>query len=1008
MAMLPLLSLLLICYGIGNTRCSTVPGNTKDMLSLLDFKRAITSDPSQALSSWNTSIHHCQWEGVNCSLKHTGRVTALDLTGQNLQGQIAPSLGNLTFLRSLDLSSNRFFGQLPTLNHLRRLQFLILGKNMLQGFDPDALRNCSNLQYLDLSLNSLTGSIPHKIGLLSGLLTLSLVENNFTGTIPSSLRNITLLEQINLELNHLEGSIPQELGHLSNLVVLELGENSLTGKIPRIILNHSTLEMLDLHSNFLHMELPSNIGNTLPNLSWLFLYNNMFQGQIPDSLGNLLQLEYIDFTSNNFSGQVPSSLGRLINLKYLKLEQNMLEADDNQSWEFLDALSNCRSLRVLSLYDNQLQGAIPNSIGNLTQDLVALGLDKNNLSGTVPESIGNLTGLSILLLSENNLSGQVGSWIGNLRNMGALSLSYNNFSGPIPFSIGGLIQMWKLFLNGNKFEGPIPPSLGNLPFLSLLNLSQNNLNGHIPLELFSPLSTITTCIVSYNNLEGPIPPEVSNLKQLVDLQISSNKLNGEIPSTLSECQELQILLMDKNFLTGNIPRSLSSLKSLSVLNLSYNILSGFIPIELSNLSFLTQLDLSNNSLQGEIPREGVFGNVTAVSLGGNWGLCGGILGLNMPLCHVISQRSETEYYLIRVLIPILGFTSLLMLAYLVTMKRTSGGTYKFVLSFGRQFPRVTYKDLNQATESFSAANLLGQGSYGSVYRGKLTQAKIEVAIKVFHLDIKCADKSFVTECEVLRNIRHRNLLPILTACSTIDNNGEAFKALVYELMPNGNLDSWLHNKTSGSCSKCLSLAQRASIAIGIADALAYLHHDCERQIVHCDLKPTNILLDDGLNAYLGDFGIASLVGHSSSNTAGGLKGTIGYIAPEYAQTGQASIRGDVYSFGIVLLEMLIGKRPTDPLFENEHSMVNFVERNYPDQVLLIIDARLDGECKRHNQANTGIENAGYKCLLLLVQVALSCTRLIPGERMSIREVTTKLHSIRTSYITTNGEQAMLC
>jgi serine/threonine protein kinase len=207
-----------------------------------------------------------------------------------------------------------------------------------------------------------------------------------------------------------------------------------------------------------------------------------------------------------------------------------------------------------------------------------------------------------------------------------------------------------------------------------------------------------------------------------------------------------------------------------------------------------------------------------------------------------------------------------------------------LLPFGWKFPRVSYNDLNRATGNFLEANLIGRGSYGSVYRGLLTQAKIQVAIKVFDLNMKCADKSFETECEVLRSIRHRNLVPILTACSTVDNNGDAFRALIYKFMPKGNLDTWLHSMISGSNSKCLSLAQRASIAVGIADALAYLHHDCKYhdsdiQIVHCDLKPTNILLDNDMNAYLGDFGIARLVGNSSSNTSIGLKGTIGYIAP---------------------------------------------------------------------------------------------------------------------------------
>ncbi|XP_044414501.1 putative receptor-like protein kinase At3g47110 [Triticum aestivum] len=198
MAVLLLLSSLLISYGVDSIKCSTVPGNSTDMLSLLDFKPAITNDPRQALSSWNASIPHCQWEGVNCSLTHKGRVTVLNLTRQNLEGQIAPSLENLTFLRSLDLRSNGFFGQLPTLNRLHKLQDLILGNNMLRGFNPDAITNCSSLHYLDLSANSLKGSLPTNIGILSSLLYLNLEENNFSGIIPSSLHNITNIREIDL------------------------------------------------------------------------------------------------------------------------------------------------------------------------------------------------------------------------------------------------------------------------------------------------------------------------------------------------------------------------------------------------------------------------------------------------------------------------------------------------------------------------------------------------------------------------------------------------------------------------------------------------------------------------------------------------------------------------------------------------------------------------------------------------------------------------------------------
>jgi len=222
-----------------------------------------------------------------------------------------------------------------------------------------------------------------------------------------------------------------------------------------------------------------------------------------------------------------------------------------------------------------------------------------------------------------------------------------------------------------------------------------------------------------------------------------------------------------------------------------------------------------------------------------------------------------------------------------TGKKAPRRPYLLLFSFGKKFPRVSYKDLAQTTENFSELNLVGRGSYGSVYKGKSTQAKIEVAIKVFDLETRFTDQSFISECEYLRTIRHQNLLPILNACSTVENNGNDFIALIYEFMPNGKLDTWLHRKRGGVAPKLLGLAQRLSIGVGVADAMVYLYHDCGRPIVHCDLKPTNILLDDDMNAYLGDFGIASLVvdsrsiavGHLGCSSSLAVRGTIGYIAP---------------------------------------------------------------------------------------------------------------------------------
>lgn len=859
---------LLSLDGSSMINCATIPDNSTDVLSLQDFKHEISGDPTRVLDSWNSTISHCMWQGVRCSLAHPGRVVALELPSLNLVGQISPSIGNLTFLKTLNLSANILSGQLPPFNHLQRLQILDLSSNSLHDNIPDTLANCSYLRGLHLRKNNLFGEIPPKLGFLSNLSVLKISYNNLTGSIPPSLGNITRIDTISIATNMLTGSIPDELAKLANISMLFLGDNRLSGKFPRALYNLSSLENLGLEINDLGGRLPNNIGDLLPNLQRLLLNQNKFQGQIPASLGNASGIYSLDLNNNNFTG-IPSSFGKLQNLMSLNVESNNIKANDSQSWEFFDALTNCSSLQLLSLSRNQLHGAIPNSVGKLSTSLQKLLLSANQLSGLVPPGIGNLRNLIQLSLDNNHhLSGSIEEWIGNLTDLQFLSLQYNNFTGPIPSSIGNITQLTQLILIHNEFEGPIPPSVGKLRQLQYLDFA-------------------------YNNFQGEIPQEISQLNQLIGIYFSLNKLTGEIPNTLNHCPNLLSIVMDNNFLMGAIPASIGNIPGLNILNLSHNNLTGEIPTALSCLQ-LSELDLSYNDLQGEIPRDGVFNNATAVSLEGNLGLCGGAADLHMPSCVAVPRKAASQYYIIRVLIPMFGFMSVILFLFHFTFidKKAPSRTYLSLLSFGKQFPKVSYKDLAEATGNFSESNLLGRGSYGSVYRGKsVVQIKSQVAIKVFDLEMRCADKSFVSECEVLRRIKHRNLLPILTACSTIDNAGNAFKALVYECMPNGNLDTLLHHKCAGQTAKGLGLAQKISIAVDIADGLVYLHNDIKTCIVHCDLKPSNILLDADMNAYLGDFGIANLVhnsrstsvGHLSSNTSIGLKGTIGYIAPEYAQ-----------------------------------------------------------------------------------------------------------------------------
>ncbi|XP_066336506.1 receptor kinase-like protein Xa21 [Miscanthus floridulus] len=1003
LAMLILIASLLMLYGVDRTHCLEVPGNETDKLALLDFKKA-TFDPNGALRSWNTTTPYCQWNGVTCSLRHPGRVTVLDLSDHGLSGPISASLGNLTFLNKLKLSTNFFSGGLPPLNRLRRLQFLQLRNNLLQCTIPDAITNCSNLQGVDLSRNFIKGEIPSSLGLLPNLLAIQLSNNDLTGIIPSNLKNISQLLFLNLAVNQLTGSIPSELGQLSSMLELFLGANMLSGGIPGTLFNLSSLGTLDVAVNMLGgLELTSNIGDELPSLARLHMSQNMFEGHISPSLGNFSNLFDLDMSQNNFTGQIPSSFGNLRALTYLNLGGNNLQARDSQSWEFIDKLSHCRSLEVLDLHANNLQGDIPNTIGNLSTNLTQLIFDTNNLSGTIPRSIGNLSRLITLQLANNNLTGTIEEWCEKLKNLQKLSLETNNLIGPIPSSIGNLTQLLYLTLAENKFEGLIPPSLGSLPLLEL-NLSYNNLKGSIPKEIFHSGSTMVKCILSYNNLQGPIPLEIGNLQQVTDLQFSLNKLTGEIPNTLGRCVGLLVIQMDRNFLTGNISMSLGNLKSLSMLNLSHNNLSGFIPTDLGQLQHLTQLDLSYNNLQGEIPTTGVFGNASSLSFVGNQGLCGGVPHLHMPTCPTttISRGRERKYYLIKILVPIFGLMSLTVLGYFFIAEVKDKGAHSTLLPpFGDKFLKVSYNDLAEATKNFSESNLIGRGSYGSVYRGNLMEDKLEVAVKVLDIDTRAAKKSFLSEYEALRSIRHRNIVPIITACSSVQTGGNTFKALVYGYMPNGNLDTWLHKKGDGEGPNNLSLAQRICIAVNIADALDYIHNDSGKPIIHCDVKPSNILLDDDMNARLGDFGIASFYHRSSTTTgrrhayssssSGRVKGTIGYIAPEYAGGGRPSTCRDVYSFGVLLLEMLTGKRPTDPMFENGQSIISFVERSFPDQILQVIDASLQDECK---PASTIV----HQCLLSLVEVALSCTRQFPSERMTMREAANRISAIKASHV----------
>jgi serine/threonine protein kinase len=349
--------------------------------------------------------------------------------------------------------------------------------------------------------------------------------------------------------------------------------------------------------------------------------------------------------------------------------------------------------------------------------------------------------------------------------------------------------------------------------------------------------------------------------------------------------------MGRNLLEGIIPPSLESLRGLQYLDLSDNNLSGQIPKFLEQFVFLQFLNLSYNHFEGEVPTERVFKNTSGALIMGNGELCGGIPKFQLPKCKYEKSKKRkltlTLKLIISIFFGLLGVTLVFSILLLFSLRKkrkenTSSDSGNLLLN-------LSYQSLLNATQGFSSTNLIGVGSFGSVYKGILDQGRHTVAIKVLNLSRHGASKSFKAECEALRNIRHRNLVKVLTSCSGIDYQGHDFKALVMEFMGNGSLDEWLHltpriNETLEE-QRSLSLLQRLNIAIDVANALDYLHHQCHTPIVHCDLKPSNVLLDDEMIGHVGDFGLARFLFYatqdSSINQSSsiGVRGTVGYTPP---------------------------------------------------------------------------------------------------------------------------------
>ncbi|KAL6205402.1 hypothetical protein ACLB2K_022662 [Fragaria x ananassa] len=674
----------------------------------------------------------------------------------------------------------------------------------------------------------------------------------------------------------------------SRVTSIKLAGMGLKGQLPADIQSLSEIETLDLSLNKeLTGPIPTSIGN-LTKLVNLNLAGCSFYGPIPQTIGSLKHLYYLDLNNNNLSGQIPPSIGNLSELNYLDLTSNKLGGNIPISSETTLGLDMLHNAQHFHLGNNHFSGSIPTQLFSSKMALMHLLLDRNNLSGEIPSTLGLMQNLQTLRLDWNLLSGPVPLSLNNLSNIAVLYLSNNQFVGPLP-DLTGMKTLNYVDMSNNTFDvSKLPDWFSSLPFLTTLVLRNNNLNGLLDID------------TNYGNQLQLIDLEQNFITNLKQYGGTNYKLIFSDFGNSTYFTALEISLI-QSFWDHNIPVDSVSLDSHSLDLLDYlHLVLEIFPYDQdrfneSEASALVSV-LNNQTLS----RPKYFGPFFVQS----------------GLLYYAQYRGSRKALVIGAAVGgsvLLLLLALLLRVYALLQKRRENGQWNRAIPLQAWISRSTlpqlkgarlfsFKELKECTNSFSEANDIGSGGYGKVYQAVLPTGEM-VAIKRAKKESMQGGIEFKAEVELLSRAHHNNLVSLLGFCLEQDE-----QMLIYQYVPNGNLTDSL----SGKSGVRLNWMRRLKVALGTARGLAYLHEHATPPIIHRDIKPNNILLDKDLNAKVADFGLSrSMAGSDRDHVTTQVKGTMGYLDPEYFMTQELTEKSDVYSFGVVMLELITARRPIE-------------------------------------------------------------------------------------------------